>query len=395
MYCDQVECLRWLGLNEATENVRLIQNDKGFGIEAAKDLKKGVVIATISNSNIITYQKALHSKLGQAISSTNGVTKEMLMWYYMCEEALNNGHFSAYLKSLKSSNSCLLTWEEDRLADLVGTNLLQHVMTTREQLISKYQILTNAYNNPKITMELFLWVYNIYVSRRYPHHLCKDESLGNVDTKQIQEENMSNMGIMVPFLDLINHNGEKEWLLLTPTPENLLIIINVEVKRGDEIYSNYGQILSNEKLLYTYGFAIPNNVHDYISVKLFNSNREIVGTFEIQRGGIAGCSTDLWKSLHKLYGDDSETTVEGEGPIIHVETCEILLEYIVNKYEQLLNQNPVAVECRSNSSKSKSKKKQKLEADSRRAYIKYFMEGQLEIMEDLLTDLNNIVDESE
>ena len=311
----------------------------------------------------------------------------------MCEEALNNGHFSTYLNSLKSSNSCLLTWEEDRLADLAGTNLLQHVTTTKEQLRSKYQILTTANHNPKITLELFLWVYNIYVSRRYPHHLCKDESLGNVDTKQKQEENMSNLGIMVPFLDLINHNGEKEWLLLTPTPESLLIIINVEVKRGDEIYSNYGQILSNEKLLYTYGFSIPKNVHDYISVKLFSSGREVVGTFEIQRGGIAGCSPDLWKSLHELYGDESEASVEGEGPSVQVESFEILLEYIANKYEHLLNHNPLAGECRG-SSKSKSKKKQKLGEDGRRAYIKYYVEGQLEIMEDLLVDLNNIVEGS-
>lgn len=83
MYRDQVDCLRWLGLDEATENVRLIQNDKGFGMEAVKDLKKGTVIAAIGNSNIITYQKALQSQLGQAICATDAVTKEMLLWYLL------------------------------------------------------------------------------------------------------------------------------------------------------------------------------------------------------------------------------------------------------------------------------------------------------------------------
>ena len=393
MHDEHMKCLKWLGL-DGTASTKLIKNEKGYGIAAKKNLKKGTVIAAINNSHIITYQKALHSKLGQKIHAIDGVTKEMLLWYYMCEEATINGHFAIYLKnSLKSYDSCLLMWGESRLGDLAGTNLLQHVITTKEQLIIKYNILMKAYPNPNINEELFFWVYSIYVSRRYPHDLCKDESIGAITTNQSQESNMSNLGIMVPFLDLINHNQEKEWLLLTPTPESLLIIINVDVKKGDEIYSNYGHILSNQKLLYTYGFAIPRNIHDSISVNLYNSSRDHVGTFEIRRGGIAGCSADMWKVLHELYGDNEcrNVDVTEEVPIVHIESCEILLEYIVNKYEQLLTLNPIAAECRN----STRKKKQKLnDEDGRRTYIKYFIEGQLEVMEDLLTDLNNIVEEN-
>ena len=71
------------------------------------------------------------------------------------------------------------------------------------------------------------------------------------------------------------------------------------MSQGGELFSNYG-LLSNEKLLYAYGFAVQNNSHDAIAVKLKAGRKdssgssggaeEVVnmGVFYIESGGING-----------------------------------------------------------------------------------------------------------
>lgn len=57
------------------------------------------------------------------------------------------------------------------------------------------------------------------------------------------------------------------------------------------MFSNYGH-LSNEKLLFAYGFASPTNQYDAIAVKLRSSNTTVenndLGVYYIESGGITG-----------------------------------------------------------------------------------------------------------
>jgi hypothetical protein len=50
------------------------------------------------------------------------------------------------------------------------------------------------------------------------------------------------------------------------------------VFQGEEMFSNYGD-LSNEMLLFAYGFAIASNDHDRVAVTLTSSSDERLGTF--------------------------------------------------------------------------------------------------------------------
>ncbi len=60
--------------------------------------------------------------------------------------------------------------------------------------------------------------------------------------------------------------------------------------QGDEAFSNYGE-LSNEQLLFAYGFTIPENIYDKVAIKfsLTNSNSgNSNNVFYITSGGISG-----------------------------------------------------------------------------------------------------------
>ncbi len=88
--------------------------------------------------------------------------------------------------------------------------------------------------------------------------------------------------------------------------------------QGAELFSNYG-LLSNEKLLYAYGFATPDNLYDSIAVKLkvarkgptssssssSASSGEAdaavnMGVFYIQSGGVNGVPPVLRSASHLL-----------------------------------------------------------------------------------------------
>ena len=76
--------------------------------------------------------------------------------------------------------------------------------------------------------------------------------------------------------------------------------------QGDELFSNYGD-LPNEVLLFAYGFALENNPHDSVNVRLVSgvstgaapvkcaqqlsqatATTVETCTFSVERGGLAG-----------------------------------------------------------------------------------------------------------
>ena len=123
---------------------------------------------------------------------------------------------------------------------------------------------------------------------------------------------MGNIGSLVPLLDILNHNHDREWLKFTISSGKLQVICNHPVDivsnyfslqirssntflvQGEELYSNYGH-LSNEQLLYAYGYALDNNPYDTYPVKL-KVPEELQqrltegqgGIFPIYAGGLQG-----------------------------------------------------------------------------------------------------------
>ena len=97
--------------------------------------------------------------------------------------------------------------------------------------------------------------------------------------------------------------------------------------QGQELYSNYGQ-LSNETLLYAYGFAIPGNKNDTVALRLATSSsssssrvvegsgstvqRPMSSVYYISSGGLAGIPSELWRALSSLGEVVSDPADEDE-----------------------------------------------------------------------------------
>lgn len=155
-----------------------------------------------------------------------------------------------------------------------------------------------------------------------------------------REYGMQNLGVMVPLLDILNHDSSQEWLRFEVKDEALQVICNVPRKKvvvkllssilnnnysiqtlstcsfrwffcahmhllqhlliqDQELFSNYGA-LSNEVLMYAYGFALENNPFDTVTLKLViggnnnnNNNSDtspqrVEKVYSISTGGLSG-----------------------------------------------------------------------------------------------------------
>ena len=148
----------------------------------------------------------------------------------------------------------------------------------------------------------------------------------------------------------------------------LRVICNYARKKGEELFSNYG-LLSNEKLLFAFGFCIENNPHDSMTLKLMcrntsssntssnsssssncssnNSSNEQIEKIDgakvvessgiyyyVGRGGLEGIPKELWRTLSSLIGEDEDTDHD-QPPEVGLEEIQLLHEFITKKLTQL------------------------------------------------------------
>ena len=131
------------------------------------------------------------------------------------------------------------------------------------------------------------------------------------------------LGCMVPVLDLFNHDSSRQWLSLTVDDAAQCLVVSAAypLAAGDEVLSNYGP-LTNEQLLRAYGFALPANPHDTVSVRLHvraadsglvTSSRAM----ELGAGGLAAVPVGVWATLRAFCGgrdgDGNDGDCNGDG----------------------------------------------------------------------------------
>ncbi|CCH41659.1 hypothetical protein BN7_1200 [Wickerhamomyces ciferrii] len=133
----------------------------------------------------------------------------------------------------------------------------------------------------------YLWSSTIFTSRGFPFLISSTDECRDL-----------NEGMLVPIQDLSNHNPSVEikWgrldKFMTFTTEQI-------VKKGDEIFSNYGP-KSNHELLFGYGFVMDNNIYDKAVLAL---RLQDVNITEAQKFGI------------KLIGDEVSYPITNENPL--------------------------------------------------------------------------------
>jgi SET domain len=290
-----------LGLEDGRFDFRNSTDECGgsLGGFAARNFAIGDVLFSIPLSCLISISNSNDSKLTKlvrdaavAFGDSKLVTSELLIWLYMIQQlADSDGHFHAFVRSLDSQSPSPLSWPDNLTAALLGTNM--STMTNSSSSVERHsQFLDDvriwASENGRdcsfigadsFNITSLIWARGHYLARRYPGTFSSCESYekslmpSTTDVEQIdtsvdgREQGMMNLGALVPLLDILNHNPEREWLTFKVSDGFLHVTCNYPIEKGSEIYSNYGS-LSNEMLLYAYGFCLETNLDDAVTLQL-------------------------------------------------------------------------------------------------------------------------------
>lgn len=208
--------------------------------------------------------------------------------------------FAPYARTLPSSVSLPICWKRNELALLSGciTGIapLQEIAATTLQLVTEFVALIDAgilYRFPSIfppgvlTWERWVWAASVFTSRLLPATCYLNDGEQNAVVHDPGEERdlqsprevWDELGVLVPILDMLNHEIDTHQVTWQPNcPENSTIIDDMQnestqerhpprailhkrVKKGQQIYTCYGH-LSNRILMLQYGFCQMTNSAD-------------------------------------------------------------------------------------------------------------------------------------
>ena len=183
-------------------------------------------------------------------------------------------------------------------------------------------------------------------------------------------------GVLLPFFDLLNHGKgtEIEW---RGDGQSVAFAAGADgIEPQAEIFNNYGS-KSNDELLMAHGFALENNEHDRVALKMTVSaedGRRTLGPFYLRRGG--DFPRALWRALSDPTGDTASSDSDSP-PEIDAEAVEVLLATLECK---------LAPFKRSETADAKAAL-----GAGRAASVAFYRIGQREILEDAVEALRSML----
>lgn len=281
------------------------------GIVALKPIKKGDVIIRIP------YEVAVN--LGPEGADPTGPATKFLKDY--CQVLNDGGAKDAYYKMLPpfQGEDCLGSadfFSDDALEALQAPLVAEETRKRRERTLVRYQMnIANSDDFPKwidgttdVTAEHLKWAVWLITSR--------------VLTVQGEEEEGKSYRLLIPFLDMCNHDRASPHILTgraVPGGE-LKVVAGAAVKEGDQINICYGGgMAGNDRFIQDYGFldsSENNKAYEMVS-------QQILGKRRILEGAGAGrtmAEIDRDNAMKQLRS----TTIEEDEKLLEAETDPVL-----------------------------------------------------------------------
>jgi len=274
------------------ENVRIGSSsvvDGGTGLFASNTISSEPgIILKIPQACVMSEEIASKSFVGENCRRVHGdsCSQDFMFLLYIANGRKNTLHpFHIYIASLPDSPVSAPWWSESERELLKGTNLGLSIEAVRTTLSDEYDQFMPALQKefPEIyggfkLADLQL-AHDNFFSRRFPVVLSPD---------LIQNESeftVARLGIMIPFIDLTNHQ-EKTQIEWSGNSDFVSFRTISGVSKGQEIFNNYGA-KSNEELLLLYGFANSHNDFDHFGLALTlggeNTKTMRLGPFYVKR----------------------------------------------------------------------------------------------------------------
>lgn len=201
--------------------------------------------------------------------------------------------FGPYVRTLPASVLIPLCWTREELALLSGCipgrAILEDVLAQTMQLASEFISLLDAgilerfpetFAPGTITWDRWVWAASIVSSRILPATAYFNKADTSASTfkpnnhKEFQSppEIWDELGVMVPLLDMLNHEIDAHQVRWQPNVTDELAteeeephpprgVLEKKVKKGAELFCAYGDV-SNHNLVLQYGMAQINNLRD-------------------------------------------------------------------------------------------------------------------------------------
>ena len=297
--------------------------DGGVGVASGEaGIAPGETIASIPATCVMSVGRSAASAVGVACNALETPpSPEYVLWLDMALGRRDESHEShPYLAALPKDAPDVASWTSKMLASLAGTDVGAAAMAAKDALVTEHErvqaLLGPAYEVPLAEMR---WARGCYLSRRFPPRLLDADA-----------PSVGAPGILLPFFDLLNHGKgtEIEW---RGDGKSVAFAAGADgIEAQAEIFNNYGS-KANDELLLAHGFALENNEHDRVALKMTvasGDGRRTLGPFYLRRGG--DFPRALWRALADPTGDPVSSDSDSP-PEIDAEAVEVLLATLERK----------------------------------------------------------------
>lgn len=296
--------------------------DGGVGVASGDaGIAPGATIASIPATCVMSVGRSAITAVGVACNALpTPPSPEYVLWLDMALGRRDESHEShPYLAALPKDAPDVASWTSKMLASLAGTDVGAAAADANEVLAVEHErvqaLLGPAY---RVGIEEMRWARGCYLSRRFPPRLLDADA-----------PSVGAPGVLLPFFDLLNHGKgtEIEW---RGDGKSVAFAAGADgIEPQAEIFNNYGS-KANDELLVAHGFALENNEHDRVALKMTVSaedGRRTLGPFYLRRGG------DFPRALWRTLADPSETASSDSDspPEIDAESVEVLLATLERK----------------------------------------------------------------
>ena len=280
----------------------------------------GETIASIPATCVMSVGRSAASAVGVACNALETPpSPEYVLWLDMALGRRDESHEShPYLAALPKDAPDVASWTSKMLASLAGTDVGAAAMAARDALVTEHERV-QALLTHQVPLAEIRWARGCYLSRRFPPRLL-DAAAPTTGAP----------GILLPFFDLLNHGKgtEIEW---RGDGKSVAFAAGADgIEPQAEIFNNYGS-KANDELLVAHGFALENNEHDRVALKMTVSaedGRRTLGPFYLRRGG--DFPRALWRALSDPTGDPASSDSDSP-PEIDAESAEVLLATLERK----------------------------------------------------------------
>ncbi|KAL1449894.1 hypothetical protein WDU94_002366 [Cyamophila willieti] len=267
-----IALMQWLMRNGWQKEITFYPTEfpnTGRGLMTKSVLNKGDVLVNIPLSLLITARTVCNSPIYKYLNENVKYDgHEILAFYLVWEKHLNEQSFwYPYINMLPEQLSTPLFWSSEPLHlpkfisdEINGSlnnmkesyrNFLNHIQCKHKKCEHCNQAIVEIFNEKD-----FIWAWCIVNTRAV--YIPLEKNLHNI----------SNSLALAPYLDLFNHvpSAQVEAMLIE-TQNAYQVKTLVPVAKYEQVFIEYGAH-SNLKLLIDYGFTVPDNHHDSISLSL-------------------------------------------------------------------------------------------------------------------------------